>query len=109
MLELINIACNKNTIPTDKSALSPSGLRIGAPAMTTRGMKEADFERIVRYIDRAIQIGIDTQKSLPKEANKLKDWKAAVAEGESLPGLPELRDEVAAWASSFPLAQSYTN
>ena len=40
------IALNKNTIPGDKSALSPGGVRIGAPAMTTRGLKEADFEAV---------------------------------------------------------------
>jgi glycine hydroxymethyltransferase len=39
----ISISINKNTVPGDKSALIPSGIRIGSPAMTTRGCKEADF------------------------------------------------------------------
>ena len=102
VLEQINIACNKNSIPGDKSALTPCGIRIGAPAMTTRGMGEEDFKRIAHYIDKAINICKDVQAELPKEANKLKDFKAKVA-SETVPEILELRKEVAAWASTFPL------
>ncbi|KAK9449426.1 serine hydroxymethyltransferase [Limtongia smithiae] len=99
--EAINIALNKNAIPGDKSALVPGGVRIGAPAMTTRGLGEEDFTRIVGYIDRAVEIATETQKSLPKEANKLKDFKEAVAAGSE--ELTTLKAEIAAWASQFPL------
>lgn len=101
VLERMNIACNKNSIPGDKSALTPCGLRIGTPAMTSRGMGTEDFERIAGYVDRAISIVKTVQASLPKEANRLKDFKARVAEG--VPEIQELQKEVAAWASSFPL------
>lgn len=37
MLELVNMATNKNTVPGDKSALTPGGVRMGAPALTSRG------------------------------------------------------------------------
>merc|ERR1719163_1139043 len=47
VLELVDINCNKNTVPGDKSALQPHGLRVGAPAMTTRGLVEKDFEETV--------------------------------------------------------------
>lgn len=37
------MAVNKNIVPGDKSALIPSGVRMGTPAMTTRGFAEQDF------------------------------------------------------------------
>lgn len=102
VLEQINIACNKNAVPGDKSALSPGGIRVGAPAMTTRGLGEEDFKRVVGYMDQAIKLSKSTQAGLPKEANKLKDFKAKVA-SESIPEILSLRKEIAAWASTFPL------
>lgn len=102
VLEQVNIACNKNSIPGDKSALSPCGIRIGAPAMTTRGFGEKDFERVAQYIDQCINLCKQVQAALPKEANKLKDFKAKVA-SESVPEILGLRKEIAEWASSFPL------
>jgi glycine hydroxymethyltransferase len=102
VLEQINIACNKNSIPGDKSALTPCGVRIGAPAMTSRGMGEDDFKRIAGYIDQSINLCKKIQSELPKEANKLKDFKAKVA-SETVPEILELRKEIAAWASTFPL------
>ncbi|MCJ1359409.1 MAG: Serine hydroxymethyltransferase, cytosolic [Icmadophila ericetorum] len=102
VLEQVNIACNKNSIPGDKSALSPCGLRIGAPAMSSRGMGEDDFNRIAGYIDQCIRICKEIQGSLPKEANKLKNFKAKAASGE-VKEIAELKSEISAWAGSFPL------
>jgi glycine hydroxymethyltransferase len=102
VLEQINIACNKNSVPGDKSALTPGGIRVGTPAMTTRGLGEEDFKRVVGYIDQAIKICKDVQSQLPKEANKLKDFKAKAA-SETVPEIMNLRKEIAAWASTFPL------
>ena len=102
VLEQVNIACNKNSIPGDKSALTPCGIRIGAPAMTSRGLGEKDFARVARYIDTCIQLCKTVQAGLPKDANKLKDFKAKVASGE-VPDIGTLKKEIADWASSFPL------
>jgi len=102
VLEQINIACNKNSIPGDKSALTPCGLRIGSPAMTSRGFGEADFERVANYIDQAIKICKEVQGALPKEANRLKDFKTKVAGGE-VEKISALKKEIAAWCQTFPL------
>lgn len=102
VLEQVNIACNKNTTPGDKSALTPMGIRIGAPAMTSRGMGEADFQRIAGYVDQCIKICKEVQSQLPKEANKLKDFKTAVASGQ-VTQINNLKQEIREWASTFPL------
>ena len=50
VLELANIATNKNTVPGDKSALTPGGIRMGCPALTTRGATEEDFVQVLVFI-----------------------------------------------------------
>ena len=102
VLEQINIACNKNSIPGDNSALTPCGIRIGAPAMTSRGFSEEDFKRVTQYIDQAITLCKTIQAGLPKPDNKLKDFKAKVAD-ESVEEILRLRKEIGGWASTFPL------
>lgn len=102
VLEAINIACNKNAIPGDKSALTPYGIRIGTPAMTSRGFGDKDFERVAVYIDEAIKICRRIQDALPKPDNKLKDFKAKVFAKDD-ERIEELRKEIAAWTSAFPL------
>lgn len=52
VLELAHIAANKNTVPGDKSALVPGGLRMGSPALTSRGFTEADFDQVAEFVDR---------------------------------------------------------
>ncbi|MCJ1250260.1 Serine hydroxymethyltransferase, cytosolic [Trapelia coarctata] len=102
VLEQVNIACNKNSVPGDKSALTPGGIRIGAPAMSSRGMGEEDFKKIANYVDQCVQICKDVQSKLPKEANKQKDFKAKVASAE-VEEINAMRKEISSWASSFPL------
>ncbi|CDK28516.1 unnamed protein product [Kuraishia capsulata CBS 1993] len=100
--ENINIALNKNSIPGDKSALVPGGVRIGAPAMTTRGASQEDFVKIVDYIDQAVKIAKRVQSELPTEANKLKDFKKKIVEGSE--ELTQLKSEISEWAGQFPLS-----
>lgn len=62
LLERANIITNKNTVPYDTgSPMKPSGLRMGTPAMTTRGFTERDFEKVAEFIDDII-----TQKTPPE-------------------------------------------
>ena len=58
LLDRANITLNKNSVPNDtRSMFATSGLRIGTPAATTRGLKEDDFDRLGRLIARVIKEG----------------------------------------------------
>lgn len=56
VLNTVNVSCNKNTLRGDLSALKPSGIRLGSPAMTTRGCLEKDFVIIANLLRRAADI-----------------------------------------------------
>ena len=81
-LDAAGITVNKNSIPVDTgSPMKPSGIRLGTPAVTTRGMKETDLESVADFIFDAIQNREDEQK------------------------LREIRERVFAFNQDFPLPE----
>jgi glycine hydroxymethyltransferase len=101
ILELACIATNKNTVPGDTSALTPGGIRMGTPALTSRGFVENDFARVAHFFDRAVQIALKLQKT--EQGKKLKGFKDMCSVGPSVdPDLVQLRRDVCSFASSFP-------
>ena len=98
ILDAVSISANKNTIPGDKSALAPGGIRLGTCALTTRGCTEADMATIADFLDRAVQIAVSIQQSA--NSSKLADFLAL------LPGsgeLRELRHDVESFATKFSM------
>merc|ERR1719265_902643 len=95
--EQASIIMNKNTVPGDKSAITPSGLRVGAPGMTSRGLLEDDFRKIGEFIARAIDVGVEVQN---ETGPKLMAWKKALAEAPPAE-LLALKQEVETFASGF--------
>eukprot|EP00922_Rhytidocystis_sp_ex-Travisia-forbesii_P037449 GHVS01055814.1.p1 GENE.GHVS01055814.1~~GHVS01055814.1.p1 ORF type:complete len:531 (-),score=72.12 GHVS01055814.1:225-1742(-) len=96
--ELVNIVLNKNTVPKDKSAMNPSGIRIGSPAMTSRGLTEAEFKQVGHFIADAIDLGLDIQKS---SGPKLLDFVEYMRNAEP-PQIAQLRKEVEDFCGGFP-------
>uniref|UniRef100_A0AAX7V0G6 Serine hydroxymethyltransferase n=1 Tax=Astatotilapia calliptera TaxID=8154 RepID=A0AAX7V0G6_ASTCA len=103
VLEACAIACNKNTCPGDKSALRPSGLRFGSPALTSRGLVENDFRKVAEFIHRGIELTVEVQKSLDPKAT-LKAFVQALSQVEKFQQrVAEIRVEVEAFAGQFPM------
>ena len=73
-LDKAHITLNKNAVPfDDKSPFVTSGIRIGVPAITTRGMKEKDMETVVELVDRVL-MKIDDEKTIKSVSEEVKQW-----------------------------------
>lgn len=111
VLELCGVAINKNTVPGDKSAMKPGGLRMGTPAMTSRGFQPQDFTRVADIVDRAVTVTQKIDKSAREhaEANKRKNPGSVKAfleylgEGQMISEILVLRKEVEDWVGTFSL------
>ncbi|KAM7275249.1 hypothetical protein ACFE04_017115 [Oxalis oulophora] len=100
VLEAVHIAANKNTVPGDVSAMVPGGIRMGTPALTSRGFLEEDFAKVAEYFDCAVKTAVKA-KALAK-GTKLKDFVAALQTPEIQSETAKLRYEVEEYAKQFP-------
>jgi glycine hydroxymethyltransferase len=93
------ITLNKNAVAGDTSALVPGGVRIGTPALTSRGLVEKDFVKVGEFLHEALQLGLKIQSAA-------KD-KTLAAFKDSLQSHKEevhaLKAKIVAFASSFPM------
>ncbi|EDW75359.2 uncharacterized protein Dwil_GK19730 [Drosophila willistoni] len=102
ILELVGIACNKNTVPGDKSALNPSGIRLGTPALTTRGLNEKDIEQVVSFIDEALKAGAEAAKAAA--GPKLADYHKVFNDNEKIKNkVNDIHQRIIAFTKTFPL------
>jgi len=102
-LEASGITVNKNTIPKDPSSpFYPSGVRLGTPAITTRGMKEKEMEMIGRWIAEIVKEVKEFKLPEDKEERKehLKEFKEKIKNNEKI---LETRKEVIELCKKFPL------
>lgn len=94
--ELVSISTNKNAVYGDTSALIPGGIRLGTPALTSRGFKEEDIRKAVEFLDRGVKIALATQNKVGK---KLADFIAALEKSEEV---KQLKKEVEEYSKKFP-------
>jgi glycine hydroxymethyltransferase len=93
--EAASISLNRNCVNGDVSALSPGGVRIGAPAMTTRGCTKEDFKQIAVFLDRCVQIALQIQK---EKGKKLKDFEGGLV---GCKAIEQLKQDVEKFAIGF--------
>ena len=73
-LDKAEITLNKNSVPfDDKSPFVTSGIRVGVPAITTRGMKEGHMQHVVDLVDRVL-MNIDNENVITEVRNEVKDF-----------------------------------
>jgi glycine hydroxymethyltransferase len=92
-----SITLNKNAVLGDKSALTPGGVRIGTPALTTRGLGEDHFRQVADFLHEAVQIALRIQEANGKT---LKDFEAAVT---TSPEVRALRVKIQKFITQFPM------
>lgn len=102
-LETAGIIINKNAVPNDlMPPFYPSGIRLGTPALTTRGMKEKEMKKIAKWINCAIEIVLGEQLPLGKEERSI-FWKKFRSEIIKNKKLLQIKKEVTLFASKFPV------
>ena len=93
--DLCHITVNKNSVPGDKSAFNPGGIRLGTPALTSRGFVEGDFKKVAQFLDRAVKIALRIQK---EKGKLLKHFIPALYDDEEV---KKLKEEVKQFSSVF--------
>lgn len=102
-LEIAGIVVNKNAVPNDQNPpFYPSGIRLGTPAITTRGMKEAEMVKIAKWIKEAIQEASRYQLPENKEQRKeaFRAFKKEIVKNKKL---LQIAKDVKDLTSKFPL------
>ncbi len=102
-LEEAGITVNKNTIPGEPaSPFYPSGIRLGTPALTTRGMKEKDMVKIAGWIKRVLEEirGLDLPTVQEERKDFLKKAKVILHKNKNL---KRIKKEVEVFAGKFPV------
>ncbi|KAL0872316.1 hypothetical protein Bca101_022021 [Brassica carinata] len=101
VLEAVHIASNKNTVPGDVSAMVPGGIRMGTPALTSRGFVEEDFAKVAEYFDKAVKLALKVKSEA--QGTKLKDFVSAMESSSGIQSeIAKLRHDVEEFAKQFP-------
>ncbi len=105
-LDAVGLTANKNTIPNEPSSpFYPSGVRLGTPSITTRGMKVREMRKIAKWINEVLEITKDEE--LPKGRNAKQVYLKEFAQNISMnKRIREIRKEVLQLCKEFPIPDS---
>ena len=120
ILDMVSITTNKNSLPGDVSAVNPGGVRLGTPALTSRGLNEEDFDIVAGFLDRGYNLAVRAQRlaqedleskqkagheeSLKKNKAMLKDFLAIVKDNDEIrSSISALKEDVEDFAFKFAM------
>lgn len=110
VLEMTSITTNKNSLPGDVSAINPGGVRLGTPALTSRGLGEEDFEQgVAQFLHRASVLATQAQGKAQTEKGEgtkvlLKEFLHVVQTDEGIQTeLEQLKRDVEEFAIKFDM------
>ena len=98
LCEIVNISLNKNAVKGDKSALNPNGIRIGTPAITTRGMKEKDMIMIAGFLDIVVKKGLEIQETSGK---KMTEFMIELSKQENIDCFNMIKNDIKLFVNEF--------
>lgn len=114
---MVGITINKNSVPGDKSALNPSGIRLGSSSLTSRNMNEKDFDIVSDLLDEAINLTlwinnecinnncINNNNNINKCS--MKEFNNYINNNENVKEkVIELKEKVVKFAKQFPLYET---
>jgi glycine hydroxymethyltransferase len=102
-LEVAGVVVNKNGVPNDTNPpFYPSGIRLGTPAITTRGMKEKEMVKVAKWINEAISESQKYQLPQSKEARRefMKKFKVEIYQNKNL---LQIAKAVKAFCQNYPI------
>ena len=104
VMERCLITLNKNAVPGDTKPMVPGGVRIGTPAMTSRGLVEKDFKQVAEFLHRGIQLAKSIVEASPEARSSLKKFDAMLdADAAKKKAIDALKQEIIQFSSKFPM------
>lgn len=109
VLDMVHITTNKNSLPGDVSAVNPGGVRLGTPALTSRGLNQDDFIKVAEYLHRGCEIAQRAQEiARDRQGGSgkvlLKDFLAVFESNEEIQlDITTLKECVHDFAMKFPM------
>merc|ERR1712194_519580 len=102
VLESISITTNKNSIFGDVSAINPGGVRLGTPALTTRGFQKDDFKTVANYLHEGCELALEIKNIVLSNKKEL-DVDVLENDTNILKKIMEMKIDIECFAQSFPL------
>ena len=107
-MEAVNIVLNRNAVPFDTNPpFYPSGIRLGTPGITSRGMKEKEMRKIAGWINKVIERTLEAKKKMGVGFEEVKKRTVREKIIGKISIINEVRKEIKELCKKFPVKEKY--